>query len=154
MQVAFFTPGPTRRPFYRDGIGFYLERIRRLWPNVIYQELSAGSGTTAEHTKEKESALLAERIQKGDRVVVLDEQSQLFTTEAFARQWQQWLHQSIRRLVFLSGGAYGVTQALRDKAHMVMALSPLTFPHELARLIWAEQFYRALTLWKGLPYHH
>ncbi len=154
MEVVFLTPGPTRRSFYREGIAFYLHRMRGLWPHVTYRELPAVRGKSPSRAREEESAQLAGHLQQGDVTVLLDERGRLWSTRAFARQWEQWLHRSVRRLVFVAGGAYGVTDALKTRADMVWALSPLTFPHELARLIWAEQFYRVLTLWKGLPYHH
>ena len=90
----------------------------------------------------------------GTHVVMLDEKGKEFTTEKFAEQLQSQLNGGTRTLAFLIGGAHGFGTSIRARAQTVIALSQLTFPHQLVRLILAEQIYRACTILKGEKYHH
>jgi len=154
VRISYLTPHPTRHEFYREGIKFYLRRIRQLWPAFEYSEMGPIRTSNPQQAIAEEERLLTKRLKQGDHVVILDERGELFTTRALARQWEQWLHQRIRRLIFVSGGPYGFSESFREKSHAVIALSPMTLSHEMTRLVLLEQLYRVITLWKGLPYHH
>ena len=103
--------------------------------------------------KEREGELLLNKIQEGDYVVLLDEHGQELRSVEFAR-WLEKRQQSGRRLVFVIGGAYGFSAAVYQRANEKLSLSKMTFSHQLVRLIFAEQIYRACTIIKGEPYHH
>jgi 23S rRNA (pseudouridine1915-N3)-methyltransferase len=76
------------------------------------------------------------------------------TSPAFAQQLGTWRDQGVRQVAFVIGGAYGMTDAVRDRADLVLALSAMIFPHQLVRVLFAEQLYRAATILQGSPYHH
>lgn len=97
---------------------------------------------------------LIRRLRPDDYVVVLDERGKQLSSEEFAKQFAQIIARRARRVVFIIGGAYGVGHTLRARADLVVSLSSLTLPHELARLVLCEQLYRAMTILRGEPYHH
>jgi 23S rRNA (pseudouridine1915-N3)-methyltransferase len=90
----------------------------------------------------------------GSYIVALDEKGKEFDSRGFADKIQSCLNQSVRSLIFIIGGSYGLTDDVRGKASLVMALSKMTFPHQLIRLFLAEQLYRACTIIRGEKYHH
>lgn len=94
------------------------------------------------------------KIKDNDYVIALDETGRDFTTTAFAQVIEKLLHASHKRTVFIIGGAYGLEQAVRDRANMTMCLGKLTLPHEMARLVLTEQLYRVTNLIGGGKYHH
>mgnify|MGYP002686046745 FL=1 len=93
-------------------------------------------------------------LKAGDRVVALDERGAALTSVGFANQLGKWRDQGVRQVVFVIGGPYGLSDPVRERADLVLALSAMTFPHQLVRLIFAEQLYRAFSILQGSPYHH
>ena len=100
-----------------------------------------------------ESAALLKRIDDGATLVALDETGKEFTSKAFAKQLETYREQGIRELVFVIGGADGHGEAVTARAALKLALGPMTLPHGLARIVLAEQLYRAVTMLSGHPYH-
>ena len=100
-----------------------------------------------------ESASIATKLKDGDLVILLDERGSQVSSEALAANIQGW-EATNKRLVFVIGGAYGVDESLRQRAAFVWSLSQLVFPHQIVRLIVAEQLYRAQMITLGHPYHH
>jgi 23S rRNA (pseudouridine1915-N3)-methyltransferase len=100
-----------------------------------------------------ESESIAKRLSPDDWVILLDERGKLFATPDLAGMLDSRLSQG-KRVVLVIGGAFGVTDELRARANVVWALSPLVFPHQIVRLVVAEQVYRAQTILRGEPYHH
>ena len=103
---------------------------------------------------EKEADLVLDKLQERDLLVVLDENGKNFTSRAFSQQLNQFMNQSPQRLVFLIGGSYGIAPRVKSRANLLLALSAFTFPHQLVRLLFAEQLYRAFTILKNEKYHH
>ena len=103
---------------------------------------------------EKEAELIEARLQERDLFIVLDEHGKEYNSIAFSEQLNAWMNRSPNRIVFLIGGSFGVAERLRKRADGLIALSKLTFPHQLVRLIFSEQLYRAFTLLKNEKYHH
>lgn len=101
-----------------------------------------------------QSETVVGKIKDNDYVIALDEKGKDFTTAAFAQTIEKLLHTSHKRIVFIIGGAYGLEQAVRDRANMTMCLGKLTLPHEMARLVLTEQLYRVTNLIGGGKYHH
>lgn len=95
-----------------------------------------------------------EKIKNGDYVIALDETGKEFTTVAFSQALEKLLHASHKRIVFVIGESHGLSQSIRDRANMTLCLGKLTLPHELARLVLAEQLYRVTNLIGGGKYHH
>ena len=131
----------------------YATRIRKF--GVGYEarhvpEVKAGGAYTDDHVKEREAILLGETLDNGGHVVALDPLGKLMTTEQLAGRLESW---ATPRVTFAIGGPLGLDPAFVRRAKFTWALSPLTFPHELARVLVAEQLYRALTILRHVPYH-
>jgi 23S rRNA (pseudouridine1915-N3)-methyltransferase len=137
-----------------EAIADYEERAARYWPLLVQEvrEEPARGGTTAEQVKERAAAPLLAKVPAGAAVVACDERGEAWTSERFAA-WLQRQREAARDVAFVVGGAYGLAATLRDRASVRLAVAPWTLPHEVARLVLAEQLYRAGTLVRGEPYH-
>jgi len=102
---------------------------------------------------EREAALLEAQFPQGAKLVMLDERGKLEPSEAFASRLKHWRDDSTADLVFVLGGANGLSETLRDRADHLLAFGPMTWPHMLARVMLAEQIYRGITILAGHPYH-
>jgi len=104
--------------------------------------------------KKKEGDTILNLLQKEDYVVLLDERGKSMKSEELAKFIEQRANESVKKMVFLIGGAFGVSDEVMKRANYKWSLSPLVFPHQLVRLILAEQLYRACTIIKNENYHH
>ena len=133
----------------------YVERIGHYFPfslDVIPELKNTKSLSTAQQ-KEREGEQILRRIQPGDHVVLLDERGEERRSVDFAT-WLERRQQQVRRLVFVVGGPYGFSDAVYSRKNESISLSRMTFSHQLVRIIFLEQLYRACTIIKGEPYHH
>ena len=112
------------------------------------------SQISQEQQKEREGQQIVKLIQPGDHVILLDEGGKEFTSVEYASWLQQRMNTVSRRLVFVIGGPYGFSREVYDLAQGKISLSRMTFSHQMVRVIFAEQFYRALSILNNLPYHH
>lgn len=131
----------------------YASRLRRL--GVCYEttwvpEVRPGTQFSDRHVREREARLLEEKLGDRETVVALDGRGQEVSSEQLARRLGGWMR---REAAFVVGGPLGLDRSLLARAEWVWSLSPLTFPHELVRVVLVEQLYRALTLLRGIPYH-
>jgi len=156
MKVQFWVIGKTTDTYLLPGINDYIKRLSR-YCQFDYVELPAakiGKNATEVETKLKEELAVLERLEKGDFLVVMDEKGKEYSSQKFADFLMN--HQMIgtKRLVFLIGGAYGFSDKIYKRANSKIALSQMTFTHQMVRLIFTEQLYRAFTITKGEKYHH
>jgi 23S rRNA (pseudouridine1915-N3)-methyltransferase len=156
MKIQLWVVGKTTRDFVEHGLNTFCERIRHYLPFEIQvvPDLKNTKNLSAEQVKEKEGDSLLKRIRPEDFVVLLDEHGREFSSLQFAEYLERKLHTVPKSLIFIIGGPYGFSQKVRAAAQETLALSQMTFPHQLVRLIFAEQLYRALTILGGEPYHH
>ncbi len=140
------------RPAFRAACDEYLRRLARLAPLDEREVRQAGKAGNVAAQRAEEGKRLLDAIPDGAAVVLLDHAGTAWTSEALAAQLERWQLAGQDRL-FVVGGAVGVSPPVRRRADQVWSLGPLTFPHELARVIVVEQLYRAATLLRGLPYH-
>ena len=138
-RIRILAVGKVRKGWVLEGISTYLKRL----PGLQVVELR-----DAGKAKEAEAVLAA--LQPGEQLVVMAEEGQTFDSPAFAERLEG---SGSERLVFVIGGAEGIDPALKARASWKLSLSPMTFPHELARLLLVEQLYRALSIQQGGPYH-
>lgn len=133
----------------------YVERIAHYTPfNVtVIPELKSTKNLSEQQQKEREGELILRQLQPADTVILLDEHGQMMRSVQFAG-WMEKKRQTARRLVFVIGGAYGFSSAVYERAAEKISLSPMTFSHQMVRLVFVEQYYRACTIIKGEPYHH
>jgi 23S rRNA (pseudouridine1915-N3)-methyltransferase len=152
MRVIVAAVGRPRTAALAAAIAFYEDRAARYWPlevREVREEPARSAG--ADRVRDREGERLAAQVEGAD-VVVCDERGKGMTSEDFAR-WLQESRERARDVAFVIGGAYGVAPAVRDRASRRLALAPWTLPHEMARLVLAEQLYRAGTIVRGEPYH-
>ncbi len=153
MNFRLLLVGRSERGLVTDGVDHYLGRLTRtfLVEQVVLPE--AGKGEPAYQQRVESERILA-ALKPGERVVVLDERGTHLTSPQFAGRISTWRDQGVRKVVFVIGGAYGMTDEVRQRADLVLALSAMTFPHQLVRVLFAEQLYRAAAILQGSPYHH
>lgn len=153
MKVRLILVGRTERGFVTEGLDHYLKRLERAVQVEVVIVPDAGKGE-AEYLKRTESERILAQLKPGEKVVVLDERGRSFSSPAFATQLSTWRDQGQRQVAFVVGGSYGMTEAVRERADLVLSLSPMVFPHQLVRVLFAEQLYRAFSILQGTGYHH
>ena len=155
MKTELILVGKTTNKHITACIDDYVERIGHYMPFAltIIPELKQTKSLSEEQQKEREGEAIIQRLQPSDTVVLLDERGHQFRSIELAA-WLERKQQSARRLVFVIGGPYGFSPAVYARANEKLSLSTLTFSHQMVRLVFAEQLYRACTIIKGEPYHH
>ena len=155
MKTELIVVGKTTDKHFQAGIEDYVGRIGHYMPFgiTVIPELKSTKSLTEELQKESEGKLIMKQLQTSDTVVLLDEHGKEMRSVELAR-WLEQKQASARRLVFVIGGPYGFSQEVYDRANEKLSLSKLTFSHQMVRLVFTEQLYRACTIIKGEPYHH
>jgi 23S rRNA (pseudouridine1915-N3)-methyltransferase len=155
MKTELLLVGKTANKHFIAGINDYVERTNHYMPfNItVIPELKNTKALTEEQQKEREGDLILQKLQSSDTVVLLDEHGKELRSIEFA-DWLQRKQNTTRRLVFIIGGPYGFSKAVYERANERLSLSKMTFSHQMVRLIFCEQIYRACTIIRGEPYHH
>ncbi|MCB9246071.1 MAG: 23S rRNA (pseudouridine(1915)-N(3))-methyltransferase RlmH [Flavobacteriales bacterium] len=155
MGIRILGIGKTAEAYLREGESEYLKRLGR-YVKVDYRLLPDVKKRYSEQEllKDAESELLMKQIKPGDYVVGLDERGEEYSSMAFSGFLDKQLSTDNSELVFLIGGAYGFGEEVRRRMNRKMALSRMTYSHQMVRLIFLEQLYRAFTILKNEPYHH
>lgn len=156
MKVCLLVIGKTDASYIREGIAEYEKRLKRYIPYEMKMlaDVKNSKNMTETVQKEKEGELLLEQLQAGDYIVLLDERGREYTSVGFSEFVAQKMLMGIKRLVFVIGGPYGFAEAVYRRGQEKISLSKMTFSHQMIRMIFAEQLYRAMTIMKGEPYHH
>ena len=156
MNITLIQIGKTFFDYIEKGVEDYRKRINRYVKFSIetYALPSKLNKLPPEALKEKESDLLAEVTKKYNYVILLDENGKEMTSVKFAGKINELMIASHRNIAFVIGGAYGVTNEFRKKCDFVLSLSQMTFSHQLVRLVFTEQLYRAFTIINNEKYHH
>ena len=155
MKTILLLVGKTTNKHFTTCIDDYVSRIGHYMPFElqIIPELKNAKNLSQSQQKEREGDLILRQIQESDHVVLLDEHGREYRSIQFA-DWLQKRSQTARRLVFVVGGPYGFAEAVYKRANERISLSQMTFSHQMVRLVFTEQIYRACTIIKGEPYHH
>lgn len=156
MKISLLVIGKTESDYLKKGIDIYFKRLQH-YIGFSKKEVPALKNTknlTVEQQKQKEGELLMSQILLGDTVFLLDEHGNQFDSVAFSNFIQKNMITATRSLVFVIGGPYGFSEEIYQRATGKISLSPMTFSHQMVRLIFIEQLYRAMTIIKGEPYHH
>lgn len=148
--------GDVRQRLIADAIDVYARRIPHYWPfeMVCLPDVKTGRGIDTNRQKVLEGERLLTEVAPADFVVLLDERGREYTSRDFSSFIQRKAVELPRNLVFVVGGPYGFSDDVYRRANALMSLSKMTFPHEMVRLFFVEQLYRAGTIWRGEPYHH
>lgn len=156
MKFQFWTVGKNHEPYVKAGIELFTKRISNYYPvewKILPMPKNAGLLSETD-LKKKEGEMITGLLQKEDWLILLDETGKQLSSEELAHFIQLRANESIKNMVFLIGGAYGVSEPVKQRANYQWSLSKLVFPHQLVRLILAEQVYRACSINRNEKYHH
>ncbi|HVD97077.1 MAG TPA: 23S rRNA (pseudouridine(1915)-N(3))-methyltransferase RlmH [Cytophagaceae bacterium] len=156
MKILIIHCGKTEDDYLITGIEKYETRLKHYLPveTIYLPALKNTKALSKEEQKEKEGTAILSKIQSTDFVVLLDEKGKQLSSTDFSKYLTQHMNSGTRRMVFVSGGPYGFSEEVYAKANYKVSLSLMTFSHQMVRLFFIEQLYRAMTIYKGEPYHH
>ncbi len=156
MNIEIWSVGKENESFIDEGLQYYFQKTRPYCPVelIVLQIPKKNATTDPERGKLAEEELILKRLQPQHYLILLDERGKKLNSIKWSQQFQQCMNQGVKTLVLLIGGAYGVTDNIRKKANQCWSLSDLVFPHQLVRLIVAEQVYRSFSILNNSPYHH
>ncbi len=156
MKITLLLTGKTEDAYLKEGINKYLERLKYYTKVelVVIPELKNTKALTREQQKAKEAELILKKLFPTDHVILLDENGTQLASQQFADYLERKAVSSVSNLVFIIGGPYGFDESVYRRANDKISLSKMTFSHQMVRLFFAEQLYRAYTIIKGEPYHH
>ncbi|MBR2948076.1 MAG: 23S rRNA (pseudouridine(1915)-N(3))-methyltransferase RlmH [Bacteroidales bacterium] len=156
MKITLLTIGKSAFPFVKEGLAMYEKRIARYttYERIEIPALSGTSSLSSTEVKEKEGELILKKIKPSDEVILLDERGRSYSSIEWAHFLEKRLNNSTKSIVFVIGGAYGFSEKVYQAATSKLSLSDMTFSHQIIRLFFTEQLYRAFTIIKGEPYHN
>lgn len=156
MNITLLVVGKTDEKYLQEGIDVYSKRLKHYvnFDLVVIPALKDQKGATPDEVKEREAALILKHTAKSDRIVLLDEHGTEHTSTGFAQYLQKQMNAGIRSLTFVIGGAFGFAPSVYAAASDKVSLSKMTFNHQMVRLFFAEQLYRAFTILNHEPYHN
>lgn len=156
MKVVLVLVGKTVGKHFPELIEEYTGRVKHYigFDIVTIPELRNTKSLPVEQQKQQEGELILKQLQPGDHVVLLDERGKEFRSVEFSNWMSKKMNTVNKRLVFVVGGPYGFSKDVYDKCNEKLSLSKMTFSHQMIRVIFVEQLYRAMTIMKGEPYHH
>lgn len=156
MEIELLTVGKTTIRFVEDGIAEYSKRLKHYIPYSIKSLPDVKNASKMDQAKQKEAEgeKILDTISNSDFVVLLDERGKQYSSIEFSAFLEKQMISGRRKVVFVVGGPYGFSQPVYDRANSLLSLSKMTFNHEMVRLFFTEQIYRAMTILRGEPYHH
>jgi 23S rRNA (pseudouridine1915-N3)-methyltransferase len=156
MKIKFLVIGKTDADYLKQGIDEYIKRLKHYLPfeMIVIPDLKNTKNLTEDIQKQKEGELISNQIDNSDFVVLLDEKGKKYSSVSFSQFIEKKMITGIKSLTFIVGGPYGFSQQVYQKCNAKLSLSDMTFSHQMVRLLFIEQFYRAMTIIRGEPYHH
>lgn len=155
MKLMLITIGDNEDKYLSAGFELYAKRLQHY---ASFEIITIPSQKNKSNSREAAMLAEAKEIQKklspGDLVILLDEKGKEYSSVDFARQMQNYLNMPGKKMVFIIGGPYGFAPEIKTRATQSLSLSKMTFNHQMAKLFFLEQLYRAMTILKGEPYHH
>lgn len=156
MKITLLCIGKTDDKYLIEGIDKYLKRLK-FYINfnlIVIPDIKNSKNLSEDQQKEKEALVIQKYINPQDTVVLLDEFGKEFRSIDFSTYLEKSMVNSIQHLIFIIGGPYGFDQQIYERANQKISLSKMTFSHQMIRLFFVEQVYRAFSIMKGEPYHH
>ena len=156
MKITLLCIGKTDDKYIQEGIDKYYKRLKHYitFNIVVLPDVKNVKNLSQSQQKEKEAELFNKHIQNTDYVVLLDERGKEYSSLEFSSFLEKKMIASVHHIVFLVGGPYGFSEEIKQRANSLVSLSKMTFSHQMVRLFFVEQIYRAYTIMKGEPYHH
>ncbi len=155
MKIEVWCIGKTSEKWIEEGVLSYQKKQNNLFSIqwVYFNDIKDASKMSAEILMKKEAQLVEQKLSQNDILILFDKEGTQYTSEQLALFFEQQLQLGNKRIVFLIGGAFGFTPEIKQKAHLKLSFSNLTFSHQMFRILIAEQFYRAFSIIHHLPYH-
>lgn len=156
MKITLIAIGKTEDNYLIEGINRYLNRLKHYinFNLIIINDVKNTKNLTEAQQKNKEAELILKQLNNSDMVVLLDEKGKKFKSVEFASYLNKQMIGSVQHLVFIIGGPYGFDESIYKRSNSSLSLSDMTFSHQMVRLFFVEQLYRAFTILKNEPYHH
>ena len=156
MKISLLMIGKTNQDGLGKLINEYQQRLSHYvsFEMLVVPELKNIKNIPVAEQKEREADLLLKQLETSDEVVLLDEKGKLLSSVGFSEYLEKKMLSSTKRLVFVVGGPFGFSKRMYDRAQYLLSLSPMTFSHQMIRLLFTEQLYRAMTIIRGENYHH
>ncbi len=156
MEIELLTIGKSNIKFVKEGLEEYCNRLKKYIPYRIESvpDIKNSGKISEQEQKEQEGKGLLGKISATDYVILLDERGDSYTSREFSRKLEKWMGMGRKRIIFIIGGPYGFSDAVYERSDGMLSLSKMTFNHEMARLFFTEQVYRAMSILRGEPYHH
>lgn len=156
MEINVLSIGKISSPWIQQGISLYEARIGNYikFSSVILPDIKNAKTLNKDQIKEEEGKQILSKILPSDYLVIMDERGKEFTSREFSDWIQKQMNSGRKRMVMVIGGPFGFSEAVYNRADVKIALSKMTFTHEMAKLLLTEQIYRSMTILKGEPYHH
>ena len=156
MEICVLSIGKISSSWIQQGIDQFQNRISRFikFSTIIIPDIKNARSLSIENLKEEEGKAILINLNSSDYVVLMDEKGKEFTSRGFSDWIQKQMNAGRKRLVIIIGGPFGFSQDVYSRADLLIALSMMTFTHEMAKLVLTEQIYRAMTILRGEPYHH
>jgi 23S rRNA (pseudouridine1915-N3)-methyltransferase len=156
MKITLLSIGKTTDSYLLEGMNKYLQRIKHyiVFKTVELPELKNTKSLSQEQQKSKEATLILKNVSSTDHLILLDERGQELSSVNFSALLNKKMVGGTQHLVFVIGGPYGFDPCIYNRANYQISLSKMTFSHQMVRLFFVEQLYRAYTILKGEPYHH
>lgn len=156
MRIRTLSIGKTNVDFIKTGVAQYNSRITKYikfeWQEI--PDVKHRNKLPEKELKIAEGQTFLKHINPNERVIILDERGKLFTSKEFSKWLGDGINLQSQDICFIIGGAYGFSEEIKSRAELIMSLSKMTFTHQMIRLFFIEQVYRALTIIRGEPYHH
>lgn len=156
MKITLILNGKTDDDYITKGFAIYENRLKHYisFDTIVIQALKNTKTLSVEQQKKKEGELILKSIQSSDKLILLDENGKEYNSAGFSDFIQQQMNSGIKNIVFVVGGPYGFSEDIYKRANGKVSLSKMTFSHQMVRLFFVEQLYRAMTILKNEPYHH
>ena len=156
MKITLLVVGKTEDKYLIEGIEKYLNRLKHYigFSLLVIPDIKNTKNLSEAQQKAKEAELILKQISNADTVILMDERGKKYTSVAFSNYLNKQMIGSVQHLIFIIGGPYGFDESIYKRANGSMSLSDMTFSHQMVRLFFVEQLYRAFSILKGEPYHH
>lgn len=156
MKIKLLCIGKTDSDYISQGLKEYENRLKHYisYESVYIPDIKNSKNLSENQQKEKEGELIKNQLKVTDYIVLLDERGKDYSSVEFSKFIEKQMTSGLKGLVFVIGGPYGFSKDMYERANAKISLSKMTFSHQMVRLIFTEQLYRAMTIIKGEPYHH
>lgn len=156
MKIKLLLIGKTDLDYLKKGLDEYAQRLKHYLPFEIFiiPDIKNTKNLSEVQQKQKEGELIINQLNPGDYIILLDEKGKEYNSVDFSEFVEKQMISGLRNMIFIVGGPYGFSDEVYQLCNSKISLSKMTFSHQMVRLIFTEQLYRAMTIIKGEPYHH